>query len=317
MMELLWLLLPIAAASGWFAAKRNSDRKESPVFDCTPAYFRGLNHLLNEQPDKAIDVFVEILEVDSETVETHLALGNLFRRRGEVDRAIRIHQNLIARPTLNRSQRALALLELGQDYMRAGLFDRAENLFNELGDLNYYQDQALENLRIIYQQEKEWRKCLEVAIKLEKLTGDSLAKERSHYYCELVEEAQSSNDLTQAGNLLKKARATDRDSVRANLLQARMEAATGNYNAAIGTFSRIEQQDPIYIGEFLPALIVCYKKQGKRRELSHYLRQLLNRHQSIPAVLALVDLLQEDRDEEAASRFSHRFTSTGNPTWKG
>ncbi|MEJ1298901.1 MAG: lipopolysaccharide assembly protein LapB [Candidatus Sedimenticola sp. (ex Thyasira tokunagai)] len=307
MMELLWLLLPVAAASGWFAAKRNSAQKESPVFDYTPAYFRGLNYLLNEQPDKAIDVFVEMLEVDSETVETHLALGNLFRRRGEVDRAIRIHQNLIARPTLSRSQRAQALLELGQDYMRAGLFDRAENLFKELGDLNYYQDQALENLRIIYQQEKEWRKCLEVAAKLEKLTGESLAGECAHYYCELVEEAQSRKDDSLARSLLKKARATDRESVRANLLQARMEAAEGSFNSAINTFSRIEQQDPAYISEFLPALIECYRQQGGKRELAHYLRKLFSKHQSIPSALALVDILQEDEGDETAIGFLNDY----------
>ena len=133
MQELLLLLLPIAAASGWLAARR-SERKQQKacVGETGPVYFRGLNHLLNEEPDKAIDAFVEMLEVDSDTVETHLALGNLFRRRGEVERAIRIHQNLIARPALTREQRAQALLELGQDYMRAGLFDRAENLFREL-----------------------------------------------------------------------------------------------------------------------------------------------------------------------------------------
>ena len=124
MQELLLLLLPIAAASGWLAARR-SERKpqKACVGETGPVYFRGLNHLLNEEPDKAIDAFVEMLEVDSDTVETHLALGNLFRRRGEVERAIRIHQNLIARPALTREQRAQALLELGQDYMRAVLED--------------------------------------------------------------------------------------------------------------------------------------------------------------------------------------------------
>src|SRR3990167_2771038 len=116
-LELLWLLLPVAAASGWIAARRQSHRSSpSPAFDLSPHYFEGLNYLLNEQPDKAIEVFIKMVEVDSETVETHLALGSLFRQRGEVDRAIRIHQNLIARTTLSLEQRAHAMLELGQDY---------------------------------------------------------------------------------------------------------------------------------------------------------------------------------------------------------
>ena len=149
-MELDWshiiilLLLPVAAYSGWWTAKRTLRRSENGFQRrLHPEYFKGLNYVLNEQPDKAIEVFIKMLEVDSETVETHLALGNLFRRRGEVDRAIRIHQNLIARPTLGQEERALALLELGMDYMRSGLLDRAEGLFLELVEDGYYTVQAL------------------------------------------------------------------------------------------------------------------------------------------------------------------------------
>ena len=131
MQELLFLLLPVAALSGWLVARAGVSKKTEQKTACAyePDYYKGLNFLLNEQPDKAIDVFIHLLEVDSETVETHLALGSLFRKRGEVDRAIRIHQNLIARPSLDQEQRSNALLELGQDYMYAGLYDRAENLF--------------------------------------------------------------------------------------------------------------------------------------------------------------------------------------------
>ena len=142
--DLLWLLLPLAAASGWLAARLDQKRHPGRTAKELPsAYFKGLNFLLNEQPDKAIEVFIQMLEVDSDTVETHLALGNLFRRRGEVERAIRIHQNLIARPTLDKHQRSLALLELGQDYLKAGLFDRAENLFLELAEIRLHTEQAL------------------------------------------------------------------------------------------------------------------------------------------------------------------------------
>ena len=130
----LWIvlaLLPVAALTGWWTARRNVGSRYSGPAGMHPEYFKGLNFVLNEQPDKAIEVFIRMLEVDSETIETHLALGNLFRRRGEVDRAIRIHQNLIARPTLTHEQRATALMELGMDYMRSGLLDRAEGLFLE------------------------------------------------------------------------------------------------------------------------------------------------------------------------------------------
>ncbi len=303
MMELLWLLLPVAAAFGWYAAKRSNKRMEASAKDQTPAYFRGLNYLLNEQPDKAIDVFVQMLEVDSETVETHLALGNLFRRRGEVDRAIRIHQNLIARPTLNRDQRAQALLELGQDYMRAGLFDRAESLFGELGEMNLYQEQALASLLIIYQQEKEWKNCLKVVRKLEKLTGKSQRIERAHFYCELAEEAKSSNDQREVTALLKKAQGSDSECVRASILQGEIEAANGAYKMAINAFKSVEWQDPAYVNEIMLPLVECYLQQDKRKELIVYLRQLFKRHQSIEPALTLSRFIQEDEGEEAAAGF--------------
>ncbi len=143
--ELLWLLLPVAAASGWYAAVSNGRTRAAAPKVPSPRsdYFKGLNYLINEQPDKAIEVFTKVIEVDSDTVETHLALGNLFRRRGEVDRAIRIHQNLVARQNLEPRERGEALLELGQDYMRAGLLDRAEALFLELVEGNQFADRAL------------------------------------------------------------------------------------------------------------------------------------------------------------------------------
>ena len=305
--DILWLLLPVAAASGWVAAKRSARRMETPRNDYTPAYFKGLNFLLNEQPDKAIDVFVQMLEVDSETVETHLALGNLFRRRGEVDRAIRIHQNLIARPTLNRGHRAQALLELGQDYMRAGLFDRAENLFNELDEMKSHQEPALQNLLIIYQQEKDWEKCLQVAKRLEQISGRPLKLERAHYYCELAEEAEQTGDQAQIAHYLKSAQGCDPDCVRATFIKGRLEAGEGACSSAIQTLKMVEQQDTDYLPEVLPMLLECYRQTGDREESSRYLKQLYQRNQSIALALALVDMIQADEGESAALEFLTRY----------
>ena len=307
MLELLWLLLPVAAASGWWAARRSAERQDRGGDDRTPAYFRGLNYLLNEQPDKAIDVFVKMLEVDSETVETHLALGNLFRRRGEVDRAIRIHQNLIARPTLNRDQRAQALLELGQDYMRAGLFDRAESLFSELNEMKLYQEQALENLRIIYQQERDWELCLQMAQKLEQLTGRSLGRERAHYYCELAEEARAGKDPAQVAALLKKAQSSDDSCVRAGILQGQLEVTQGACKEAIRIYERVERQDPAFLSEVLPQLLSCYRQSAGREELRRYLEQLFQRNQGIAPALALADMVRADEGDTEAIGFLTRY----------
>jgi lipopolysaccharide biosynthesis regulator YciM len=303
MLELLWLLLPAAAASGWLAAKRSAASNAARPPERNPAYFRGLNYLLNEQPDKAIDVFVQMLEVDGETVETHLALGSLFRRRGEVERAIRIHQNLIARPTLSREQRAEALLDLGLDYMRAGLFDRAENLFLELRDTKLLQEQALEGLRVIYQQEKDWEKCLQVAEDLESVGGRALGLERAHYYCELAELARAAGDVGRAEAMLKKALGASKDLTRAIWLQAELEIAAGDYRAAVRLLNRIAEQDRDLVPEVLPQLVECHRRLGQRRELVAQLEGLLASRGDPAVLLTLADVVQEDEGEAAALRY--------------
>lgn len=304
MWELLWLLLPVAAVSGWWVAKRDSDRSahyKTPGL--SSHYFKGLNYLLNEQPDKAIEVFLKMLEVDSETAETHLALGNLFRRRGEVDRAIRIHQNLIARPALSRQLRTLALLELGQDYMRAGLFDRAETLFLELIEMNDHTAPALRHLIDIYQQEKEWDKAIAVTKRWEEVSGKSCSEVIAHYYCELAEQARERRDLEQATQMIERALEFDRNCVRASLLQGDMEVEAGDCTAAIRTFKRVEEQDPGYLPEIIEPLLDCYNKLGQTGEIIDYLKQILAKHSSISLILALAELLRQEDGDDAAANF--------------
>ena len=195
MIEVLLLaLIPAASWATWILAKsttRRGERKRNRNF--SSRYFQGLNYLLDEQPDKAIAVFIEMAEVTADTVETHLALGSLFRRRGEVERAIRVHQNIISKPGLAESQKTRALLELGEDYMRAGLFDRAENLFKELTQRDSHVPSALRHLLDIYQQEKDWEKALEQAKKLEAVTDEKMGLMMAHFCCELAETDLSDN----------------------------------------------------------------------------------------------------------------------------
>ena len=304
MIELLILLLPVAAASGWWAARRSQRRSDnSGVAGRNPTYFQGINYLLNEQPDKAIDVFVKLLEVDSETVETHLALGNLFRRRGEVDRAIRIHQNLIARPSLSPDLRAQALLELGLDYMRAGLFDRAESLFNELTEDNHYCEQSLRNLLVIYQQEKDWEQCLLVAERLESLTKQSTAAERAHFHCELAEAALAADDRAAALRHIEHPQAADNTSVRATLMRGNLEADRGDCRAAVKTFERVEKLDPDLLTEVLPPLAECYRRLGEAGHLRAYLQQVHAKRGDIASALALAEQIQDQEGEVAATGF--------------
>lgn len=306
--EWLLLLLPVAAASGWWAARRSDSLRGAAGHSFDPSFFRGLNYLLNEQPDKAIDVFLKLAEVDGETAETHLALGSLFRRRGEVDRAIRIHQNLVARPNLSKEQRGFALYELGQDYMRAGLFDRAESMLGELVEMKLQRKQALEGLREIYQQEKDWVRCLEVAEQLQSLTGESLRAEMAHYHCELAEEALKAGDPQAAGKQLSRAQAVNPQCVRAIMLQAQMDMAKGDAEAAAARYLGVAQQGAQFLPEVLPDLLEAYRVSG-REDLLAELERLYRDCPSPALVLTLADVLQRENGREAAVEFLIEYVS--------
>lgn len=298
------LLLPIAAASGWWAAKASNARyiKEN-IRQLHPDYFKGLNYVLNEQPDKAIEIFIRMLEVDSETIETHFALGSLFRRRGEVDRAIRIHQNLIARPDMNSRHKAQALLELGLDYMRLGILDRAEGLFSELLILDVFKTQAQTRLLDIYQQEKDWPKAITIARQLELHSGKRLEPVTAQFYCELATIELNKSDSKLAANNLKKALNLDPKCVRASMMEAQMKKSAGDYRAAISAYRRIENQDPDYLSEVVPQMKDCYFSLNAQEKYTDYLKHVLMEHGGITALLYLTDAIADNNGEEEAIRF--------------
>ncbi len=302
MQEYLWLLLPVAAASGWYAARRSAARQPQKNF-ADEEYFRGLNYLLDNRPDKAIEVFVRMVEVDQDTVETHLALGNLFRRRGEVDRAIQIHQNLIARSGLNVEQRARALLELGEDYMKAGVYDRAEGLFKELVANDAFVSQALQHLLTIYQQERDWHAAIATGRRLEQISEQQHHHETAHFYCELASEARRQADEAGAERLVRQARREDPVCVRASLLAASLKMDRGQYRGAIRMLKTIAAQDPRFIPETLAPLQQCYRAMDRETDIIEYLRGLLESHPSGYLTAALADLLNRFHGVEAAEQF--------------
>ncbi len=290
------ILLPVAALSGWYYGRkdaRDSYGREDRNSSVSQNYFKGLNYLLNDRPDKAIEVFIKVLEVDSETVETHLALGSLFRRRGEVGRAIRVHQNLIARPSLDKEQRGLALLELGLDYMRSGLLDRAESLFKELIQLRMYERPVLRHLVDIYQQEQDWDAALEYIRRLEHVTGKDMRDVRAHFYCEKAQILIDENNLPEAFRLLDRSLKEDRKCVRASLLSADLSSSVGDNENAIIHLQRIEYQDIDFLPEAIPRLVENYRKLEKIDELCTYLLKLSKLHSGITPVLVLAELTAE------------------------
>jgi len=286
----LFLLL---AAAGWALGRFGERDEENVPPPLNIDYLKGLNFLLNEQTDQALEHFLKMVRVDDKTIETHFALGSLFRRRGEVDRAIRIHQNIIARPDLAAEQRDQALFSLAKDYMSAGLLDRAENLFTQLAQGSRYQVQALENLCRIYEQEKEWQLAIESGQKLEVLGGRSLALEIAHYYCELAEAAAASNDYEAARKYVKRAQTGRPRTMRGALTRAHIARETEDNKTALRLYHRIIDENTYLIAEALPEIVAIYEREGATAELELALESLLKKHPDMSTLVAYTAIVND------------------------
>jgi lipopolysaccharide biosynthesis regulator YciM len=291
----LFLLLPIAALSGWVIGRRGGERhSDTQVSRLSTTYFRGLNYLLNEQPDKAIELFLHIAELDKDTFETQVALGHLFRRRGEVDRAIRLHQGLVQRPDLSDQQKVQALLALGEDYMKSGLLDRAETVFTDLARIDQRAPQALRHLIGIYQSERDWSKAIENASRYEAATGEPMGKLIGQFECELADRLRAAGDADGARAAVARAYAADSNLVRAGILEGRIEVDAGNDVAAIRAFERAARHDPDYLPEILPALLAAYERVGDMPGARNFLSEMSEHYRGIAPVLALTKLVEAD-----------------------
>ncbi len=261
-----WLLvIPVAFALGWVASRYDLKTLLSENANLPRSYFRGLNFLLNEQHDKAIDAFIEVAKLDPETIELHFALGNLFRRRGETDRAIRVHQNLLGRADLPVAERDHALFELGQDYLKAGLLDRAEETFRSLSAGEYALG-AQRALLTIYEIEKDWKKSIATAAYIESMGAAHLNKEIAQFHCELAQEALQRKQPADARAELKLALVANPENVRATILVGDVDAAGGDLDAAIACWRRVETQNASYLPLVAEKLIQAYTQLGRTEE---------------------------------------------------
>ncbi len=294
MPEIYWLLLLLAGVAGWFLAQIFYKSRSKPKIP--GEYLKGLNYLLNEQPDKALEVFIDLVDVDTETVETHLVLGNMFRRRGEVDRAIRIHQNLIARPTLEAMDKSTALLELAKDYLKAGLLDRAETLLNDVIGIGLQTDEAYPLLLGLYEQEKEWSLAIETTKKLEKMQGKKMNHITAHYYCELSEVALG-DDIDEEGEakkLAKKALSYDKNCARASVLLGYIAMRQQNHKAAIKFYIAVAEQKPEYLPEVFMNLRQAFISQGDQEGFKEFLNSIKDSTSSGIVLANLLESLDEN-----------------------
>ncbi|WP_028108423.1 lipopolysaccharide assembly protein LapB [Ferrimonas futtsuensis] len=297
MLELFFLLLPIAAAYGWYMGQRSAgqtERKRSRAL--SKNYYDGLNYLLSDQPDKAVDLFIELLQVDEETFETHLSLGNLFRKRGEVDRSIRIHQNLIARPHLTTEQRDAAMMELGKDYLAAGLYDRAEDLFLKLVKEPDHSQDAERQLLSIYQATKEWWKAIKVARKFGRVSRKELKPVVAHYYCEL---AQQASEPAERMKLLDKALSTDSHCVRAMVEKIRVLEGKDNAGAA-KLVNQLVAAAPDMLPEVLDDAEAIFHQLGLDDQFVALLHSVMERDGNVSTLLKLVDITAQTSGADQA-----------------
>ena len=290
------LFFPLFFGLGWAAARIDIRHLVKESRTLPRSYFQGLNFLLNEQPDRAIEAFVDAVKIDPQTIELHFALGSLFRRRGETERAIRMHQNLVEREDLPQDLKLQALSELGQDYLKAGLLDRAEEVYDKLCESSMVKN-AKRNLLEIYQLEKDWGKAINIAGELPDIASQ---KEIAEYYCELAAAEMIRSRSDSASAYLKTALEQNRKCVRASLLQGDIEVQQDRTEAAIAYWQRIEQQDPTYLALVAQRLLDAFRKLERRDEGLQLLQGYLERYPSLDLLDVVFQLVLESEGADAA-----------------
>ena len=318
---ILYALIVGAIGIGWLLGRRDRTKTSEIV---GPEYYQGLHYLLNEEPDRALTTFIENLEVTNDTLETHLALGGLLRRRGELDKAVVVHENILVHAKLSKHDMQRVQLELARDYLLAGLLDRAEELCvqlsqkSETGKPDSVRRDSLKITLEIYELEKEWSQAIEVAKLL--AVGDATyqyEKAISHYYCEIAEELLNRNELSTARESIREAIGHDVNNPRASLVRSRIDVEEGHYDQAIAVLTRILDQNPVYLPESLETLGEAYRLgQRPQKELREYLISCLDLTPSISIVLMLAKSIRDELDDDAVAKFIASHLKE-NPTIRG
>ena len=299
--EYWWLIvLPLFFTLGWLAARVDIRQLLSESTTLPATYFKGLNFLIDDQHDKAVEAFSEAISINSDSLELHFALGSLFRRTGETDRAINMHLNMLDKKVLTANQKNAVKAELAQDYLKAGLFDRAEELFIGLDD-NRYRQPALNALLEIYGREREWAKAVTTATELERLSGITFRVEIAQYYCELAMNDMIAHNPNNARTQLDLALNANKNCIRASVLLGDLEAEAGAHKMAISFWKRIEYQQPQYLGLIAKKMLKSYRADNDLKAGLEQLNAYLETYQlvAIMSVLYEATLAEEGADQAA------------------
>ncbi len=261
----------LAGHFGW------GKRWPGPLGKLHPDYLTGLDYLVTEQPDRALDMFLKLMDANADTIETHLALGSLYRRRGEVERAIRIHQNLLAREALAPEHREQALLALAQDYLRAGLLDRAEGLFLQVSEVARLRASALDSLRGVYERQHEWQQALDTYRSLARIKAAPPKLVAAHYLCEIASLAIERGEIAAARSLLRQARRETAPFPRAALLRAQIAEREGQPELAVRLLRGALHESPKLLQDELPHLLNLVGTERRDEELEELVAQAQSR----------------------------------------
>ncbi len=296
--DLWWLLaVPLVFGAGWLVARADGRAARTRADALPAAYLRGLNFLLDEQHEQAIDEFVDIVRLEPENVALHFALGKLFRDRGETDRAIRVHQNLIGRSDLDPEQRVKALHELGQDYLKAGLIDRADETFQRLGG-STYSERALRQRLQIAQTVRDWQLAIELAGQLQQEQGADRASEIAHCHCELAQAAleqaasqpgEREQHLAQARAAIDAARSADAAHPRSWLLRGQLGELESDPAAALAAWQTMVQVGPAYLALVAREFVAAHEKLDRVAEALAQLETIAAQHPSVDLFGAILD----------------------------
>lgn len=289
--DFTWVLLgfPIAFTLGWLASRLDLRQLRIENRQAPKAYFRGLNFLLNEQQDQAIDAFIEAVQNDPDTSELHFALGNLFRRRGEYERAVRVHEHLMSRGDLTQTERDRAQHALALDFLKAGLLDRAETALRKLEGTGYEEEARLALLSI-YERSRDWTHATDIAAKLDSASHGSFSTRQAHYLCEQAVSAAASGDTGQALDSLQQAAAMAPASPRPLIDLAKLQTQLGQHADAFATLRQLEQTAPQALPLAAGLLVNIAQQSGQQAAALNLLKANYAQLPSIDVIEAIVKL---------------------------
>lgn len=303
MLDLLWILLPVAAAAGWFAAKRSDSRSSQAFWDYTSHFHQGLNVILSEQDVKTSELFDNLSDASSDTADTHIALGNHYRRKGEIERAIRLHESVIDHPDLNQDIKANARFELALDYDSAGLLDRSESVLNQLIASGHRKADAYQNLMQLHEREKDWAQAIKVALNCHEETDVDTSNQIAHYFCERAEIASNDGQVDEARSLLKQALEHWPHCARASILLADLARESGDFDRASQLYDFVESIRPELMPEIIDKRFEVFKRADNAAQLKDFIARIHAQRNAYSVIRSTRAVIAEQHSDKLADRF--------------